>query len=149
MRLGPWIAEWLILVGAPLEAERYPHYSEAMGYRVLADGVLLLHLLFILFVIGGGLLVLRRPSLAWVHLPVALWGALIEFAGWICPLTPLENTLRRMAGDAGYGGGFIEHYLLPIVYPGALTREIQIGLGLAVVAINVIVYALAWRRRAP
>lgn len=117
-----------------------------MTYRVLADGVLLLHLLFILFVVGGGLLVLRWPKLAWVHLPVALWGALIEFVGWICPLTPLENALRRLAGEAGYRGGFIEHYLLPIVYPGALTREIQLGLGLAVVVINAAVYALVLRR---
>jgi len=114
---------------------------------VLADGVLLLHLLFIVFVVGGGLLVLRRPRLAWVHLPVALWGAMIEFAGWICPLTPLENALRSRAGEAGYGGGFIEHYLLPVVYPGVLTREIQIGLGLGVVVINAVVYTLVWRRR--
>lgn len=117
-----------------------------MTYRVLADGVLLLHLLFILFVVGGSLIVLRRPRLAWVHLPVALWGALIEFVGWICPLTPLENALRRLAGEAGYGGGFVEHYLLPIVYPGALTQEIQIVLGLLVVGINLLVYAILWRR---
>ncbi len=117
-----------------------------MTYRVLADGVLLLHLLFILFVVGGGLIVLRRPRLAWVHLPVALWGALIEFVGWTCPLTPLENALRRLAGEAGYSGGFVEHYLLPIVYPGALTREIQIVLGLLVVGINLLVYAILWRR---
>jgi len=118
-----------------------------MLYRVLADGVLLLHLLFILFVVGGGLLVLHWPRLAWVHVPAAAWGALIEFAGWVCPLTPLENALRQQAGAGGYRGGFIEHYLLPVVYPGALTREIQIGLGLAVVAINAAVYLRLWRRR--
>jgi hypothetical protein len=118
-----------------------------MSYRVLADGVLLLHLLFILFVVLGGLWVLRRPRLAWVHLPAALWGAGIEFFGWVCPLTPLENALRRVAGEAGYRGGFIEHYLLPVIYPGALTREIQIGLGLAVVAINAVMYGLLLRRR--
>lgn len=118
-----------------------------MFYRVLADGVLLLHLSFIAFVVGGGLLVYRWPRLAWLHLPAALWGALIEFVGWICPLTPLENALRRQAGGSGYGGGFIEHYLLPLIYPGALTREIQIGLGLAVVAINAAVYGLLLRRR--
>ena len=119
-----------------------------MTYRLLADGVLLLHLLFILFVIGGGWLVLRWPRLVWAHLPAALWGALIELVGWICPLTPLENALRGMAGEAGYGGGFVEHYLLPIVYPGVLTREIQIGLGVAVVVLNAMVYTLVWRRRA-
>jgi hypothetical protein len=118
-----------------------------MSYRVLAEGVLLLHLLFILFVVLGGLWVLRRPRLAWVHLPAALWGAGIEFFGWVCPLTPLENALRRVAGEAGYRGGFIEHYLLPVIYPGALTREIQIGLGLAVVAINAVMYGLLLRRR--
>lgn len=118
-----------------------------MFYRVLADGVLLLHLSFIAFVIGGGLLVYRRPRLAWLHLPAALWGAAIEFFGWICPLTPLENALRRQAGGSGYGGGFIEHYLLPVIYPGALTREIQIGLGLAVVVLNAALYGLLLRRR--
>ncbi len=114
---------------------------------MLADGVLLLHLSFIAFVVGGGLLVYRWPRLAWLHLPAALWGALIEFFGWICPLTPLENALRRQAGGSGYGGGFIEHYLLPVIYPGALTREIQIGLGLAVVVINAAVYGLLLCRR--
>lgn len=117
-----------------------------MEYRLLADGVLLLHLLFILFVVGGGPLVLRWPRLAWAHLPAAVWGAGIEFFGWICPLTPLENALRRLAGEAGYRGGFVEHYLLPVIYPGALTREIQIGLGLAVVAINAVAYGFVWRR---
>lgn len=118
-----------------------------MIYLMLADGVLLLHLLFILFVVGGGLLVLRWPRLAWAHLPAALWGALIECVGWICPLTPLENALRRMAGEAGYNDGFVEHYLLPIVYPGALTREIQSVLGLLVVGVNAAVYCLVLRRR--
>jgi hypothetical protein len=117
-----------------------------MEYRMLADGVLLLHLAFILFVTLGGLLVLRRPRLAWVHLPAVLWGVAIEFFGWICPLTPLENTLRRLAGEAGYGGGFIQHYLLPLIYPGALTRELQWGLGFAVLALNAVFYTLLWRR---
>ena len=117
-----------------------------MGYRLLADGVLLLHLLFILFVVLGGLLLLRWPKLVWLHLPTALWGAAIEFAGWICPLTPLENALRHAAGDAGYGGGFIEHYLVPTVYPAHLTSNIQVSLGVAVVLINLLIYAWVWRR---
>lgn len=95
----------------------------------------------------GGLLALRWPRVAWVHLPVALYGALIEIVGWICPLTPLENDLRRAAGEAGYEGGFVEHYLLPILYPGALTRDVQLLLAAAVVAINVAVYAAVLRRR--
>jgi len=118
-----------------------------MEYRLLANGVLLLHLLFILFVVGGGLLAVRWPKMAWLHLPAALWGAAIEFAGWICPLTPLENALRQAAGDAGYGGGFVEHYLLPLIYPAQLTSNIQVGLGWAVVAINLLVYTWVWRRQ--
>ena len=110
--------------------------------RWLADAVLLLHLAFILFVVLGGLLVLRRPKLAWLHLPAALWGALIEFTGGICPLTPLENALRRQGGEAGYQGGFIEHYIVPLIYPGSLTRPVQVALGAVVVLINLAVY---WR----
>jgi hypothetical protein len=118
-----------------------------MTWRILADAVLLLHLLFILFVLMGGFLVLRRPPLAWAHIPAVLWGAAIEFFGWICPLTPMENVLRHMAGETGYGGGFMEHYLLPLIYPGALTREMQIGLGLLVVGVNAVVYYFVWCRR--
>ncbi|MBT9613602.1 MAG: DUF2784 domain-containing protein [Burkholderiales bacterium] len=118
-----------------------------MLYRTLADAVLVIHLLFILFVVGGGFLVLRWPKIAWAHLPVALWGAVIELAGWICPLTPLENAWRHAAGDAGYGGGFIEHYLLPAIYPAQLTSAIQTGLGLAVVVINLLIYTWVWRRK--
>jgi Protein of Unknown function (DUF2784) len=115
-------------------------------YRILADITVGLHLLFVVFVIAGGLLVLRWPRLAWVHIPAAVWGALIEFAGWVCPLTPLEQTLRNAAGEAGYRGGFIEHYLLPVLYPGGLTRGIQIGLGVTVVLLNVLVYGYLLRR---
>lgn len=117
-----------------------------MPYRLAGDLVVVLHLLFILFVAGGGLLVLRRPRLALLHLPAVVWGAFIEFTGGICPLTPLENHFSRQAGGTGYGGGFIDHYLLPLIYPDGLTREIQIGLGLAVIAVNAGVYLLLVRR---
>lgn len=118
-----------------------------MAYRWLADLVLLVHFAFILFVLFGGLLVLRRPRLAWLHLPAAAWGALIEFAGWICPLTPLEVTLRRAGGEAGYRVGFIERYLTAAMYPEGLTRGTQLMLGVVVVAINAGVYWLLFRRR--
>ena len=120
-----------------------------MPYRFLADLVVALHLLFVIFVVLGGLLVLRWPRVAWMHLPAAVWGALIEFGGWICPLTPLEKRLRGLAGQAGYPGGFIEHYMLPVLYPAGLTREVQLVLGSAVVILNVVVYWYVWGRRRP
>ncbi|WP_432258608.1 DUF2784 domain-containing protein [Cupriavidus sp. TMH.W2] len=113
----------------------------------LADLVVIVHGLFIVFVVAGGLLVLRWPRVAWLHLPAAAWGVLIEWSGWICPLTPLENTLRQAAGQAGYSGGFVERYLLPLIYPAGLTPAVQLWLGLVVLAVNVAVYALWWRRR--
>ena len=115
----------------------------------LADGVVLLHLAFIVFVVAGAALLFRWPRLVWLHLPALLWGAYAEFSGALCPLTPLENHLRALAGDAGYRGGFVEHYLIPLIYPAALTREWQTLLGLAVVAINAALYAgwIASRRR--
>ncbi|UIF86072.1 DUF2784 domain-containing protein [Cupriavidus sp. UYPR2.512] len=113
----------------------------------LADLVVIVHGLFILFVVAGGLLVLRWPRVAWLHLPAAVWGVLIEWSGWICPLTPLENTLRQAAGQAGYSGGFVERYLLPLIYPAGLTPAVQLWLGLVVLVVNVAVYALWWRRR--
>lgn len=116
------------------------------SYRLAADAVVVLHLGFVLFVVLGGLLALRRPRWAWVHLPVAFYGALIEVVGFVCPLTPLENRLREAAGQAGYEGGFVEHYLLPILYPGALTREVQWVLAAAVVVINGVVYGMVWRK---
>jgi hypothetical protein len=118
-----------------------------MAYRLLADVLVGIHLLFVIFVVAGGFLTWRWPRVAWVHVPVALWGALIEFAGWICPLTPLENQLRRAAGEAGYTGGFIEHYVIPVVYPGALTREIQLALGIAVIVVNAVAYGRLIRHR--
>jgi hypothetical protein len=117
-----------------------------MIYGLLADLVLGAHVAFVAFVVAGGLLVLRWPRAAWAHLPCALWGAWVEVAGWICPLTPLEVDLRGRAGEAGYPGGFLEHYVTPLLYPAGLTREIQIGLGIAVVVVNVVVYAWVWRR---
>jgi hypothetical protein len=118
-----------------------------MPYRLLADLVLVVHLAFVMFVVLGGLLVLRWPRVAWVHVPVALYGAVIEFVGFICPLTPLEIWLRRLGGQAGYEGGFIEHYVTAAIYPTGLTREIQLALGLGVLVLNAIVYAMVWRRR--
>lgn len=119
-----------------------------MPYAMAADLLVVLHLIFILFVAAGGLAVLRWPRLAWAHLPAAVWGAAIELGGWICPLTPLENSLRLRGGEAGYTGGFIEHYILPLVYPSGLTREIQIGLGIAVIVVNGLAYTtLVLRRR--
>ncbi len=115
--------------------------------RFLADAVVLVHLAFILFVAAGGLLVLRWPRLAWVHVPAVVWGALIEFAGWICPLTPLENRLRAAAGDAAYAGGFIDRYIMPIVYPDGLTRGMQLALGIAVIAVNLLIYGRLVIRR--
>jgi hypothetical protein len=115
---------------------------------VLVDLVVAIHFLFVLFVGLGGLLVLRWPPLAYVHLPAALWGAWIEFSGRICPLTPLENSLRASAGETGYQGGFIEHYILPVLYPSALTRHVQLLLGCLVLALNLGIYGYLLRRSA-
>ena len=118
-----------------------------MPYSLLADAVLLAHAAFVAFVVLGGLLVLRWPRLAWIHVPVVAWGAGIEFAGGICPLTPLENHLRALAHEQGYTGGFVEHYVFGLLYPEGLTREVQIVLGLGVVALNGAIYAWLWHRR--
>jgi hypothetical protein len=115
--------------------------------RVVADVLVVLHLAFILFVVLGGFLVLKWPRAAWVHLPCATWGMLIEFGGWLCPLTPLENSLRRAAGSNGYAGGFIDHYIAPLVYPPGLDRTLQLGLAAAVVVINLLVYGAVLARR--
>ena len=117
-----------------------------MVYRLLANAVVLVHALFIVFVVVGGFLAWRRPWVAAVHLPCAVWGVLIEFRGWICPLTPLENSLRARAGQAGYSAGFVEHYLLPAMYPAGLTARVQLVLGTAVLVINALAYAVLIRR---
>jgi hypothetical protein len=118
-----------------------------MPYRLLADLVVGVHVLFVAFVVAGGLLVLRWPRVAAAHLPAAVWGALIELRGGVCPLTPLENSLRASAGQAGYEGGFIDHYLVPVLYPAGLTRGVQLGLGALVIAVNVGIYGVVlWRR---
>ena len=116
-------------------------------YAVLANLTVAAHLLFVVFVMLGGLLVVRWLRIAWVHVPCAAWGALVELMGWVCPLTPLERALRERAGEATYATPFLEHYLIPLLYPGALTREIQLALGVGVVALNLAVYAVVWRRR--
>ena len=117
-----------------------------MIYRILADAVLVIHLAFIVFAVAGALAALRWRHLIWVHLPCALWAVAIELGGWLCPLTPLEIYLRHSAGQAGYTGGFIQHYLLPVIYPHSLTRDIQIGLGIGVLVVNLVVYTLVVRK---
>ncbi|MBI6575633.1 DUF2784 domain-containing protein [Pseudomonas viridiflava] len=113
-----------------------------MIFRLAADAVVTFHLLFILFVLLGGLLVLRWPWAALLHLPAMIWGAAVEFLHLYCPLTPLENALRSRAGDQGYDGGFIEHYLIPLIYPAGLTPQIQLWLGGIVLLINASVYGI-------
>jgi hypothetical protein len=112
-----------------------------------ADLTVVLHAAFVVFVALGGLLVLRWPHVAWAHLPAAAWGAWVELAGWICPLTPFENYLRTRGGGTAYSSSFIEHYLLPLLYPAALSRELQYALGALVVTVNVIIYGFVLRRR--
>ena len=118
-----------------------------MIFRTLADLTVAVHLAFVLFVIAGGLLVLWRPVLAWAHLPAAAWGAWIEFSGGICPLTPLENALRARGGGAVYNESFVERYLVPLIYPEALTRELQMILGVLVIATNVAIYTIVLARQ--
>lgn len=118
-----------------------------MHYYLLAGLVILLHFAFILFVIFGGFLLFKWMRFAWIHVPVVLYAALLEFYGWICPLTPLEKWLRAKGGGVAYQTGFIEHYITPLIYPSALTRELQITLGLFVIALNLGIYlAVFWFR---
>ncbi|MBI4842706.1 MAG: DUF2784 domain-containing protein [Nitrospirae bacterium] len=111
-----------------------------MNYKAMADATALAHFLFVLFVIFGGLIVFKWRGAAWLHLPAALWGALIEFFGWICPLTHLENFFREKAGAVTMERGFVAHYILPLLYPAELTKGLQIKLGLFVIFLNIIIY---------
>ena len=111
-----------------------------MLYGILADIVVLIHLFFVLFAVLGAVMIIWRRWVVWLHLPVVIWAIWIELTGGICPLTPLENWLRRRAGQGGYPGDFVEHYLLPVLYPVGLTRDIQILLGLVVISINATLY---------
>ena len=122
-----------------------------MLYRIAADFILLFHLAFTLFAVLGGLLVLRRPALLWLHLGAVFWGVVIELADWICPLTPLENFLRERGGEEGYAGGFIEHYVVRLLYPENLTIELRYLLGGGLIAVNLIIYGFVFlvRRRKP
>ncbi|MFQ6045183.1 MAG: DUF2784 domain-containing protein [Gemmatimonadales bacterium] len=118
-----------------------------MLLRVAADLLVVVHLGFVIFVVVGGFMAWRWRRLAWLHVPAALWGALIEFMGWTCPLTPWEVLLRRAAGQTGYEGGFIEHYLIPVIYPEQLTRPMQLALGGLVVLLNCVAYFVYFRRK--
>ena len=122
-----------------------PYYVRVL-YRLLANAVVSIHALFILFVVLGGFLAWRRRWVAAVHIPCAIWGVLIEYRGWICPLTPLENALRAKAGQQGYSGGFIEHYLMPTIYPSGLTPRVQALLGTFVLVVNAVAYTVLLRR---
>ena len=116
-----------------------------MAYHLLADLTLIAHLLFILFVAFGGLLVLVWRGVLWLHLPALVWGLLLELNGWLCPLTPLENWLRRQAGSSGYRQGFIEHYLVPLVYPAGLDRRAQLILAGLLLLANALIYGWVYR----
>jgi len=117
-----------------------------MIYLYLADIVVLLHVCFVLFVLLGGFLAAWKPFMAWFHLPAVFWAAGIELLGWICPLTPIENMLRDMGGGTGYATGFVEHYIMPLLYPAALTRKMQISFGLLVLGVNSAIYLSLWLR---
>ena len=115
---------------------------------MLADLVLLAHAAFVAFVVFGGLVVLRWPRWVWIHAPAALWGVLVEYAGLVCPLTPLEIFLRRRGGEPGYTRDFVDHYLTALLYPESLTRDTQIALGTLALGVNAIVYGwIVMRRR--
>jgi hypothetical protein len=121
--------------------------SSSLFYPLLADLVVLVHAAFVLFVIFGGLLAIKWQGVAWIHLPAAVWGAIVEIFGWVCPLTPLENWLRQKGGESGYGSDFIARYVLPTLYPADLTRGVQTALGLFVILVNLVIYT--WIFRSP
>jgi hypothetical protein len=152
--LFPWESSWerLFKVMPGKISMRQPDTRKTtlekdMIYLAVADLVVLVHALFVLFVVFGGLIVLRRRRLAWLHLPAALWGVAIELGGWICPLTYLENHLRRLGGGSGYSTTFIERYLEPILYPLGLTQRSQIFLGLTALFVNLFIYIILWNKR--
>ena len=120
-----------------------------MLYSLLADVVVLIHLAFVLFAVLGALLVIWWRNALWLHLPAVIWAAWIEFSGKICPLTPLENWLRMRGGESGYAGDFVGQYLMPIIYPSGLTRNVQIVLGSIVIVVNLIIYAYVIFSRRP
>jgi uncharacterized protein DUF2784 len=123
--------------------------TSRLTYQLLADLVVLVHVAFVLFAVIGGLLAARWPRLVWIHLPAVIWAAIVEFFGWVCPLTPLENWLRQRGGERGYGSDFIARYILPTLYPEELTREVQISLGALVILINLTVYTWILRPKRP
>jgi hypothetical protein len=116
-----------------------------MSSHILATTIALFHLFFILFVLFGGFLVLKWPRVMWLHVPAAVWGVLIEFAGWWCPLTKWENYFLQQAGRAGYSGGFVGHYIMPVIYPAGLTRGLEIAIGLFVLVLNLGIYVRVFR----
>lgn len=116
-----------------------------MLYRILADGVVLIHAAFVVFVVLGGFLAWHRRGIVWLHVPCVVWGVFVEYAGRVCPLTPLENALRARAGLQGYAGGFVEHYVIPALYPSALTRSWQLALGTLALAVNLLAYGVLVR----
>jgi hypothetical protein len=117
-----------------------------MPYRILADIIVLIHLLFIIFVVFGGFLAFYKKWFVWVHIPAAVWGALVELTGWFCPLTPLENRFRISGGAVGYEGSFVEQYIIPLIYPENLTRNTQIAMGISVIVINAVIYFFLIKR---
>ena len=115
-------------------------------YRILADIVVVVHVCFVFFVVFGGFLLRRWPNLIYAHVPAAIWGVLIEFGGWICPLTPVEKHFRALGHQAGYPESFVEHYITRVMYPAGLTRGMQVAIGVFVIAVNLAFYWLAFRR---
>ena len=115
-----------------------------MLYSILADTLVVVHLAFIIFVMLGGLLLLKWRRLIYLHLPAVAWGTLVELRGWLCALTPLEQHFRKLAGETGYSGGFVQHYLLPIIYPAGLTRDMQTLLAICVITANLSIYAVIY-----